>query len=130
MGKPARSWTGRWRSTAFPGTRRSGTRSDRELVGELDVPHQFVPPEVSVSEAAGLALEAIRRHHTIHVDHTEQHDGALVIETRRVPPAADDVRVGPLQLIYLPHWYAEGSQGRVVLDAVTGRRNAAPLASR
>jgi hypothetical protein len=103
---------------------------DRELIGELDIPHQFVPPEITVSEAAGLALDAIRRHHTIHVDHTEQHDGALVIETRRVPPAADDVRVGPLQLIYLPHWYAEGSQGRVVLDAVTGRRNAAPLAPR
>jgi hypothetical protein len=101
---------------------------DRELVAELDLPHQFVPPEVSVSEAAGLALEAIRRHHTIHVDHTEQHDGALVIETRRVPPGPDDVRVGPLQLIYLPHWYAEGPQGRVVLDAVTGRRNVAPAA--
>lgn len=101
---------------------------DRELVSDLDLPHQFVPPEVTVSQAAGLALEAIRRHHTIHVDHTEQHGGALVIETRRVPPAADDVRVGPLQLIYLPHWYAEGSQGRVVLDAVTGRRNLAPLA--
>jgi hypothetical protein len=103
---------------------------DRELVGDLDIPHQFVPPEVTVAQAAGLALEAIRRHHTIHVDHTEQHGGALVIETRRVPPATDDVRVGPLQLIYLPHWYAEGSQGRVVLDAVTGRRNSAPLAMR
>jgi hypothetical protein len=98
---------------------------DRELVGDLDLPHQFIPPEISVAEATGKALDAIRRHHTIHVDHTEQHGGALVIETRRVPPGADDVRVGPLQLIYLPHWYAEGAQGRVVLDAVTGRRNSA-----
>jgi len=103
---------------------------DRELVSALDIPHQFVAPEVTVAEAAGIALEAIRRYHTIHVDHTEQHEGALVIETRRVPPAADDVRVGPLQLIYLPHWYAEGSQGRVVLDAVTGRRNGPALAPR
>jgi len=102
---------------------------DRELVGSLDLPHQFVAPEITVVEAAGIALDAIRRHHTIHVDHTEQHEGALVIETRRVPPGADDVRIGPLQLIYLPHWYAEGSQGRVVLDAVTGRRNGAPLPS-
>jgi hypothetical protein len=103
---------------------------DRELVAHLDLPHQFVPPEVTPPQAAGLALEVIRRHHTIHVDHTEQHGGALVIETRRVPPAADDIRIGPLQLIYLPHWYAEGAQGRVVLDAVTGRRNVAPLALR
>ncbi|MCI4373622.1 MAG: hypothetical protein L3K02_08295 [Thermoplasmata archaeon] len=103
---------------------------DRELVGDLEIPHQFVAPEVSVAQASGFALEEIRRHHTIHVDHTEQHGGALVIETRRVPPAADDVRIGPLQLIYLPHWYAEGSQGRVVLDAVTGRRNLAALPSR
>ncbi len=95
---------------------------DRELVGDLEVPYQYVAPEVTPNQAAGLALDAIRRHHTVHVDHTEQHDGALVIETRRVPPAVDDVRVGPMQLIYLPHWYAEGAQGRVVLDAVTGRR--------
>ena len=95
---------------------------DRELVAELEIPYVLLPPELSPAEATGRAVEAVRRHHTIHVDHTEQHDGALVIETRRVPPAADDVRVGPLQLVYVPHWYAEGAQGRQVLDAVTGRR--------
>lgn len=99
---------------------------DRELVAELDVPHQYIAPEVGVQEAAGIAMEAIRRYHVVHVDHTEQHGGALVIETRRVPPSADDIRLGPLQLVYLPHWYAEGHGGRVVLDAVTGRRAAAP----
>jgi hypothetical protein len=104
--------------------------ADRELVEDLEVPHQFVPPEVSSAQAAGFALDAIRRHHTIHVDHTEQHGGALVIETRRVPPAADDIRIGPLQLIYLPFWYAEGPQGRLVLDAVTGRRSPAPAVAR
>ncbi|MCI4364665.1 MAG: hypothetical protein L3K10_01165 [Thermoplasmata archaeon] len=103
---------------------------DRELVSRLEIPHQFIAPELTASEAAGIALEAIRRHHTIHVDHTEQHGGALVIETRRVPPGPDDIRIGPLQLIYLPHWYAEGSQGRVVLDAVTGHRNATPPSAR
>jgi hypothetical protein len=102
---------------------------DRELVASLDLPHQFVAPELSLAEAHGIAMDAIRRHHVVHVDHTEQHGGALVIETRRVPPSADDIRLGPLQLVYLPHWYAEGHDGRVVLDAVTGRRTlpSAPL---
>jgi hypothetical protein len=95
---------------------------ERELVAELDVPHQYIAPEVGPREAAELAMEAIRRFHVVHVDHTEQHGGALVIETRRVLPSTDDVRLGPLQLVYLPHWYAEGHEGRVVLDAVTGRR--------
>jgi hypothetical protein len=95
---------------------------DRELVGNLDEPHQRLSPQLEESQVAPLALDAIRRHHTVHVDHTEQHQGALVIETRRVPPAADDIRLGPFVLLYVPHWYAEGSQGRVVLDAVTGRR--------
>jgi len=98
---------------------------DRELVAGLDLPHQFVAPEVPASEATGIAMEAIRRHHVVHVDHTEQHGGALVIETRRVPPSVDDIRLGPLQLLYLPHWYAEGHEGRVVLDAVTGRKTVA-----
>ncbi len=95
---------------------------DRELVADLDIPHQYIAPEIGAQEAAGIAMEAIRRYHVVHVDHTEQHGGALVIETRRVPPSAEDIRLGPLQLVYLPHWYAEGHEGRVVLDAVTGRR--------
>ena len=102
--------------------------SDRELVSQLDVPHQFIAPEIGPAEAAGIALEAIRRFHVVQVDHTEQHGGALVIETRRVPPSTDDIRLGPLQLVYLPHWYAEGHEGRVVLDAVTGQRTAGPPA--
>ena len=99
---------------------------DRELVGEIDEPHQRLSPQLEESQVVPLALEAIRRHHTVHVDHTEQHEGALVIETRRVPPATDDIRLGPFVLLYVPHWYVEGSQGRVVLDAVTGHRTLAP----
>ena len=98
----------------------------RELIEDLDEPHQRLAPQLEESQVAPLALDTIRRHHTVHVDHTEQHQGALVIETRRVPPASDDIRLGPFVLLYVPHWYAEGSQGRVVLDAVTGRRTTAP----
>jgi hypothetical protein len=99
---------------------------DRELVGEVAEPHQRLPPQVSESAASALALEAIRRQHTVRVDHTEQHGGALVIETRRVPPSEENVRLGPFVLLYVPHWYAEGAEGRVVIDAVTGRREAPP----
>jgi hypothetical protein len=99
---------------------------DRELIGDLDEPHQRLSPQLGEAQVVPLALDAIRRYHTVHVDHTEQHEGALVIETRRVPPAVDDIRLGPFVLLYVPHWYVEGSQGRVVLDAVTGRRSVAP----
>jgi len=99
---------------------------DRELIAELAEPHQQLSPQLEESQVTPLALDAIRRHHTVHVDHTEQHEGALVIETRRVPPSSDDIRLGPFVLLYVPHWYVEGSQGRVVLDAVTGRRTVAP----
>ncbi len=98
---------------------------ERELIGDLTEPHQRLTPQLEESQVAPIALDAIRRHHTVRIDHTEQHQGALVIETRRVPPTADDIRLGPFVLLYVPHWYAEGSQGRVVLDAVTGRRTTA-----
>ena len=95
---------------------------ERELVSELEEPHQRFQPQIGEGEALVLAREAIRRCHTVHVDHTEQHGGALVIEARRIPPAPEDVRIGPFVLLYVPFWYAEGADGRVVLDAVTGRR--------
>ncbi len=109
-------------------TRRAEVWDDgeRDLVESLDEPHQSLSPQLSASQAIPIALDAIRQHHTIHVEHSEQHGGALVIETRRIPPSADDVRLGPFVLLFVPHWYAEGSEGRVVLDAVTGRRAAGP----
>ncbi len=102
---------------------------DRELVTEVDGPHQRLSPQLSEGQALAIAVEAIRRIHTVHVDHTEQHGGALVIEARRIPPSAEDIRLGPFVLLYVPHWYAEGSDGRVVLDAVTGRRTSEAEAS-
>ncbi len=95
---------------------------DRELVDGIDGPHQRLTAQLGSGVATAIATEAIRRHHTIDVEHTEQHGGALVIETRRVLPAIDDFRLAPLVLLHVPFWYAEGAEGRVVLDAVTGRR--------
>lgn len=95
---------------------------EREVVSEISEPHQRLQPQLPESSARPIALDAIRRQHAVRVDHTEQHGGALVIETRRVSPSPDDVRLGPFALLYVPHWYAEGSEGRVVLDAVTGHR--------
>jgi hypothetical protein len=95
---------------------------DRELVDGVEGPHQRLSPQLNDVGATGIATEAIRRHHTVDVEHTEQHGGALVIETRRMLPTSDDFRLAPLVLLYVPFWYAEGAEGRVVLDAVTGRR--------
>jgi hypothetical protein len=108
-------------------TRRAEVWSDgdRELVGEVEEPHQRLTPQLTEAQATPIARDAIRRHHTVHVDHTEQHGGALVIESRRIAPAEEDVRLGPFVLLYVPFWYAEGTDGRVVLDAVSGARVAA-----
>ncbi len=100
----------------------------RELVREIDGPAERLAPQLAATGAGALAVEAIRRHHTVRVDHTEQHAGALVIESRRVAPPAEDVRLGPFGLIFVPYWYAEGSEGRRVLDAVSGRGLADPEA--
>ncbi len=100
--------------------------ADRELVAEIDEPHQRLIPQIGEAQATTIATDAVRRHHTVDVEHTEQHGGALVIETRRMLPSTDDLRLGPMALLYVPFWYAEGADGRVVLDAVTGRRVSSP----
>ncbi|HTW39843.1 MAG TPA: hypothetical protein VMF04_03185 [Thermoplasmata archaeon] len=98
---------------------------DRELVAGIEEPHQRLIPQLGESQAVALATEAVRRYHTVDVEHTEQHGGALVIETRRILPSTNDLKLGAMALLYVPYWYAEGAEGRVVLDAVTGRRASA-----
>jgi hypothetical protein len=93
----------------------------RELVVDVDGPTERLRPQLPEAGAQPLALEAIRRHHTVRVDHTEQHAGAIVVESRRVPPPVANVRLGPFSLIFVPFWYAETAEGRRVLDAVSGR---------
>lgn len=97
-------------------------RGDRELVGEVAEPHERLEPSVDPERARAIAETALRRRHTVSVDHTEQHGGAVVIERRRVPPGPEDLRIGPSVLVHVPYWYIEGPDGRIVLDAVTGRR--------
>jgi len=99
---------------------------ERELIPEIDEPNQRLDPQISEDQSRTVAVEAVRRRHTVSVDHTEQHDGALVIERRRVPPAADDLAIGEPVLVHVPFWYIEGTDGRVVLDAVTGSRSPPP----
>jgi hypothetical protein len=95
---------------------------ERELVTEIDEPHQRLEPLLPEERATELAREAIRKHHTIRVDHTEQHGGAIVIERRRVAPESDDLAFAGPVLLHAPFWYVEGATGRVVIDAVTGTR--------
>ncbi|MHB1931640.1 MAG: hypothetical protein ACYCPV_01415 [Thermoplasmata archaeon] len=94
---------------------------DRDWTPELSDPHDRLDAVLPVEAAEARAREAIRRHHTIAIDHTEQHGGAMVIEKRRIPPAPDDIRLGPMATIFVPYWYVESPRGRHVIDATTGR---------
>ncbi|HTT17037.1 MAG TPA: hypothetical protein VMH49_06775 [Thermoplasmata archaeon] len=93
----------------------------REVVGELPAPSERLAPQLDLEAAHAIALETVRRAHTVRVDHTELHAGALVVEARRVAPPPGSVRLGELSLVFVPFWYAESTQGRRVLDAVSGR---------
>ncbi len=95
---------------------------EREVTGGLEVSSQRLEPELSEEQSRAIAEEAVLKRHTVSVDHSEQHGGALVIERRRVPPGPGDLRLGPTVLLHVPYWYVEGPEGRVVLDAVTGAR--------
>ena len=96
---------------------------DRELIERVDEPHQRLDPRKGAGECRALAEEELVRRHTVSVDHTEQHGGALVIERRKVPPGAGDLKIGPSALVHVPFWYIESPQGRIVLDAVNGSRS-------
>lgn len=96
---------------------------DRELTGELAEPHERLEPTVPDEKAREIAEQRLRDRHTVSIDHTEQHGGALVIERRKVPPAPQDLKVGAFAVVHVPFWYVEGADGRVVIDAVSGARS-------
>ncbi|MCI4320396.1 MAG: hypothetical protein L3K23_09780 [Thermoplasmata archaeon] len=93
---------------------------ERDLVEEIELPSERLEPTLSEHEARERAESALRRHHTVSVDHTEQHAGALIIERRKVPPGPSDLAIGTAVVLHVPFWYAESSGGRVVVDAVSG----------
>lgn len=95
---------------------------EREFITDVEEPHQRLEPMLQEPDCRGRAERALRRRHTGSVDHTEQHDGAIVIERRRVAPGPDDLKIGAAIVVHAPFWYVEGPQGRVVLDAVTGEK--------
>ena len=95
---------------------------EREVTDSLEIASQRLEPELTEERSRAIAEEAVRKRHTVSVDHSEQHGGTLVIERRRVPPGPEDLRLGPTVLLHVPYWYVEGPDGRVVLDAVTGAR--------
>jgi hypothetical protein len=97
-----------------------------ELTDSPPESHPRLEPTISADEALSVALDWIRANHTVRVEHTEQHGGTVVVETRRVPPSLEDVRIAPLTLVYVPFWYFEGEEGRIVIDAVTGRTRSTP----
>lgn len=103
------------------------TPGERDLVPDVDEPHQRLEPVLSEEDARRLAQEGIRKHHTIRTDHTEQHGGAIVIERRRISPNPEDVALTVPALVHAPFWYVEGAEGRVVIDAVTGARAASDV---
>jgi hypothetical protein len=93
-----------------------------EFVAEIEEPHQRLEPSVMEEAARRAAEDSTRRRHTVSVDHSEQHGGALIIERRRVPPGPEDLQFSPPVLIHCPYWYVESADGRVVLDAVAGTK--------
>jgi hypothetical protein len=99
----------------------------RELVAEIPSPFQKLQAVLTEAAARAQAEEYLRHHYTVGVDRTEQHEGALVIERRRVAPPPEDLRIGPFALLQFPFWYVEGADGRVVIDAVTGNRIAGEI---
>lgn len=104
--------------------------SQYELADAPTEPHPQLEPTISIEQALPIALDWIRSHHTVRVEHTEQHGGTVVVETRRVPPPLEDIRLASLTLVYVPFWYLEGEGGRIVIDAVTGRMRPTPPPAR
>lgn len=100
---------------------------EREIISAIGHPHHRPRRRIDADEARLLALEAVRERHARNEETAEQRRGMLVIENRRHPRGAEEVRLGPPAWVWVPHWVVEAWNGREILDAVTGLPAHLPL---
>lgn len=100
---------------------------EREIIDALSEPHVRLRPSLRPEAARLLALQSVAEHHAHSEERAEQLRSMLVIEHHRRHRTAEEIRIGPPALVWVPHWVVEAWNGREVLDAVTGLASAIPL---
>jgi hypothetical protein len=92
-----------------------------ELVPELQWAHTKLEPKLDGEKAEHIARDGVNTEHTNEVENVVDRGTALIMEKRKVQPKEGSVLLRRKGLIYLPVWCAEGSNGVMLVNAVTGK---------
>jgi hypothetical protein len=91
------------------------------LVPELQWAHTKLEPKIDGEKAEHVAHEGVVSLNTSERENVVDRGTALIIEKRKVRPKEGAVILKRKGLVYLPVWCVEGSNGIMLVNAVTGK---------
>jgi hypothetical protein len=92
-----------------------------ELVPELQWTHTKLEPKIDVEKSEHIAREGVVSINSSDIEHVSDKGTALIIEKKKVRPKEGAVALKRKGLVYLPVWCVEGSNGVMLVNAVTGK---------
>jgi len=95
--------------------------SGLETVSDADINGTKLEPQIGEERALKEAYQTIIEAHTEEVEEVHDKGNVTIYEKRHLRPEESSIQITQKQMVYLPAWYIEGSEGRLLLDAVTGQ---------
>lgn len=106
----------------------NGTSGDVELwthtfetVENVEIPHIKMEPTMNADDAQQQATKGVFQLFTREVDVVREDSNVTVFEKIKTQPREDSIEVLPKGLVYNPYWRIEGTDGKMTIDAVTGK---------
>ncbi len=99
-----------------------------ERVADIKRSHFKLEPKISQEEGMGRALKAIHNRDRYRQRDEERWEegGATIVERGKKVPSKENIDIYFHEMVYVPMWAVEGTEGIVIINAATGKVEGEP----
>lgn len=104
-------------------------RRDFQRVADIKRSHFKLEPKITQEEGKIRALKAIHKRDRYMEREEErwEEDGVTIVERPKKVSSTEDINLYFREMVYVPMWAVEGTQGIVIINAATGKVEGEPL---
>lgn len=93
---------------------------DENITNHIDGEYSKLSPQIDDGTAQRKIKDTIIELNTKIVESQEETDSVTIIEKKKVKPKEEAIQITKANVVYLPIWCAEGSNGQMIIDATSG----------